>query len=447
MSDFNLPEGWLLAKFGDLNSFKSSIINPDRFGSETFELFSVPIFPTKKPEIVSGAEIGSSKQLVDPKDILLCKINPRINRVWRVSNKGQLRQIASSEWIVFRQQLLNENFVLRYFQSSSFRDLLCSDVTGVGGSLTRAQPKNVVNYLLPLAPLAEQQQIAQKLDELLAQVDTLKIRLDAIPNILKRFRQSVLAAAVSGRLTEGVPFDVKTLGDIIEIGPQNGIYKPSSFYGEGNRIVRIDGFYDGEICDWEKIKRVKLDQDELLKWQLNVSDILINRVNSIEYLGKCALVRTLPEPAVFESNIMLIKLDLSQANPEYVAYFLSSVIGLERLRANAKLAVNQASINQTDVKNCQIQLPPIDVQEEIVRKVKQLFTYADQIEQRVKDAQARVNHLTQSILAKAFRGELTADWRAQNPELISGENSAAALLERIRVEREKVGKTKRKVKA
>ena len=81
-------------------------------------------------------------------------------------------------------------------------------------------------------------------------------------------------------------------------------------------------------------------------------------------------------------------------------------------------------------------LPSLEEQTEIVRKVEQLFTYADQIEQRVKDAQARVNHLTQAILAKAFRGELTADWRAQNPELISGENSAEALLGRIKAERE-----------
>jgi len=84
-------------------------------------------------------------------------------------------------------------------------------------------------------------------------------------------------------------------------------------------------------------------------------------------------------------------------------------------------------------------------QTEIVRRVEQLFAYADQIEQRVKDAQARVNHLTQAILAKAFRGELTADWRAQNPELISGENSAEALLKRIKAERES-GKSGKKSK-
>lgn len=80
-------------------------------------------------------------------------------------------------------------------------------------------------------------------------------------------------------------------------------------------------------------------------------------------------------------------------------------------------------------------LPPIEEQTEIVRRVEQLFTFADQIEQRVQAAQKRVNHLTQAILAKAFRGELTTDWREQNPDLISGENSAAALLARIKTDR------------
>jgi type I restriction enzyme S subunit len=80
-------------------------------------------------------------------------------------------------------------------------------------------------------------------------------------------------------------------------------------------------------------------------------------------------------------------------------------------------------------------LPHIDEQTEIVRRVDQLFAYADTIEKQVNNALARVNNLTQSILAKAFRGELTEQWRKDNPELINGDNSAEALLERIKAER------------
>ncbi|EPU3864270.1 restriction endonuclease subunit S [Cronobacter turicensis] len=82
-----------------------------------------------------------------------------------------------------------------------------------------------------------------------------------------------------------------------------------------------------------------------------------------------------------------------------------------------------------------ILLPHISEQREIVRRVEQLFAYADTIEKQINNALTRVNNLTQSILAKAFRGELTAQWRAENPDLISGENSAAALLEKIKAER------------
>ncbi|EHR42032.1 hypothetical protein [Alishewanella jeotgali] len=68
---------------------------------------------------------------------------------------------------------------------------------------------------------------------------------------------------------------------------------------------------------------------------------------------------------------------------------------------------------------------------------------AERIEHAAQAALSRVNNLTQSILAKAFRGELTADWRAANPDLISGENSAEALLARIKAERDKVKPTKK----
>ena len=92
-------------------------------------------------------------------------------------------------------------------------------------------------------------------------------------------------------------------------------------------------------------------------------------------------------------------------------------------------------LNLSILKELPIALPPLEEQHEIVRRVEQLFAYANTIEKQVNNALTRVNNLTQSILAKAFRGELTAQWRAENPDLISGENSAAALLEKIKAER------------
>ncbi|EBJ7051057.1 restriction endonuclease subunit S [Salmonella enterica] len=106
----------------------------------------------------------------------------------------------------------------------------------------------------------------------------------------------------------------------------------------------------------------------------------------------------------------------------------------------------QGKLALARIKSLPLILPPLQEQHEIARRVEQLFAYADTIEKQVNNALTRVNSLTQSILAKAFRGELTAQWRAENPELISGENSAAALLEKIKAERAASGgkKTSRK---
>ncbi|HGX5114187.1 TPA: restriction endonuclease subunit S, partial [Escherichia coli] len=110
---------------------------------------------------------------------------------------------------------------------------------------------------------------------------------------------------------------------------------------------------------------------------------------------------------------------------------------MENYQETRKVAAggNQPNLNLNKVREIPILLPSLPEQHEIVRRVEQLFAYADTIEKQVNNALARVNNLTQSILAKAFRGELTAQWRAENPELISGENSAAALLEKIKAER------------
>lgn len=105
-------------------------------------------------------------------------------------------------------------------------------------------------------------------------------------------------------------------------------------------------------------------------------------------------------------------------------------------------------LNLGILKELPIALPPIEEQTQIVSRVEELFAFADRIEQKANAALERVNNLTQSILAKAFRGELTADWRAQNPDLISGDNSAEALLEKIKAERDankNANKSKKKI--
>lgn len=128
-----------------------------------------------------------------------------------------------------------------------------------------------------------------------------------------------------------------------------------------------------------------------------------------------------------------ILVDESKVSKEFLKLCLQ-----ENYEETRKAAVGgaQPNLNLNKVREIPINLPSENEQAEIVRRVEELFSFADHIEQKTTTALERVNNLTQSILAKAFRGELTADWRAANPDLISGKNSAEALLKKIKAERE-----------
>jgi type I restriction enzyme S subunit len=367
-------------------------------------------------------------------DVLLAKITPCFE-----NGKGGIARglpngvgAGSTEYFVCRPNascLLTE-LLHAFLKTPEFMSEGETQMTGSVGH--KRVPKDLLlDTQLPLPPLPEQKRIADKLEAVLGRVDACRTRLDRVPALLKRFRQSVLAAATSGRLTEdwreenglNDEWEEVELGSLIFDGPKNGLYKASTCYGQGTRILRIDNFYSGYINSWEGLKRLTVSNDELNDFGVAVGDIVVNRVNSMSHLGKSALVRELPEPCVFESNMMRIRLDVARITPDFCILALTSPGGIDQLQQNAKQAVNQASINQTDVKSVIVSLPTLPEQTEIVRRVEALFAFADRIEARLATAQATVARLTPSTLAKAFRGDLVP----QDPD----DEPAAALLERI----------------
>ncbi|WP_250559117.1 restriction endonuclease subunit S, partial [Escherichia coli] len=142
-------------------------------------------------------------------------------------------------------------------------------------------------------------------------------------------------------------------------------------------------------------------------------------------------------PCVLVQRVARFK-DFENLIPDYLYLLLNDVSFINYIQPN-QTGSDIPHISGKQILNFECNVPSIPEQREIVRRVEQLLAYADAIEKQVNNALARVNNLTQSILAKAFRGELTAQWRAENPDLISGENSAAALLEKIKAERSASG--------
>ena len=171
---YAIPSSWEWTTIGMSSKYKSASIDPSKYKDQDFELYSVPSFETGMPEAVKGSLISSSKKIVKEGDVLVCKINPHLNRIWIVEHHNKdLQCIASSEWIIFRNRDIDSQYLMRCFSSSYFLHLMLSNVSGVGGSLMRAQPASVEKYLFPLPPLAEQKRIVAKIEEVFKAIDEL----------------------------------------------------------------------------------------------------------------------------------------------------------------------------------------------------------------------------------------------------------------------------------
>nr|WP_140422232.1 restriction endonuclease subunit S [Pseudomonas sp. A46] len=314
-------------------------------------------------------------------------------------------------------------------------------------------------FQFPLPPFSEQTRITKKLDELLAQVDTLKARIDGIPALLKRFRQSVLAAAVSGRLTEewrvslmsseatnGLPspeqaavsatwfsFIHDEIADVIDPHPShrtpsedpNGI--PYIGIGDINKLGLID------FENARKVSRSVLDEHRD-RYSINDGDFIFGKIGTI---GSATKVPAGGEYTI-SANVILVKPIREKVVPSYHFLFWCSPLALE-ISSKGSKATSQAAFGIKKMRKAELLYPPMAEQTEIVRRVEQLFAFADQLEAKIASAKSRIDHLTQSILTKAFRGELVP----QDPN----DEPASLLLERIKAQRAAAPKAKRGRKA
>ena len=362
------------------------------------------------------------------------------------------------------------------------------------------------NTIIPLPPLNEQRRIVAKLEKIIAKINTCQQRLERIPTILKRFRQSVLAAACSGRLTadwrEQHPdvepaeellkrihkerkrlyeedcakakaegrrkpkkpsnlnpkihnreIDIKipdtwiwtSFEDISSIkqysmtsGPFGSALGTKDYVKDGIPVIRGQNVQKG-LFVFENF--VYVSEEKSLKLERSIAipqDIVIVAVGA--GVGNSAIVPNELPKAILSQNCNKFTLDKLFVLPKFVIFSLQISIS----KAQMDLVVTDTArqfLSLTNLKKMLFAIPPISEQKEIVRRVETLFNNCDAIEQRYQKAKAYTDKLTQSILAKAFRGELVP----QDPN----DEPAEILLEKIRSEKaqqEKQTKAKKKTK-
>jgi type I restriction enzyme S subunit len=229
------------------------------------------------------------------------------------------------------------------------------------------------------------------------------------------------------------------LGAIINDGPSNGYSPRSGKDAKGTKSLKLTATTSRKlILNDSTIKWLYEKIDENSKYWLKDGDILIQRANTLEYLGATAIYKGKPNEYIYPDLMMRIRIK-NDIMTRYTWHFCNSLFGRIYFRSNATgIAGNMPKISGATLINLLIPIPNIKEQHQIVQEIESRLSVCDQLEQTIADSLQKAESLRQSILKQAFEGKLTEPWRKTHPNLISGEHSAAALLERIRTEKEKL---------
>lgn len=334
-------------------------------------------------------------------DVLFAKITPCMENGKGALAVGLKNGIGcgSTEFHVLRPNtdVLQGKWLYYLTAWPAFRKEAERHMTGSAGQ-KRVPKAYLEKYELQIPTLSEQYCQIEVLDRVKAIIELRKQELQSLDELIKaRFVEMFGDPELNPK-----EWPVEALGDVLSVEPQNGLYKPQSDYvqdGTGIPILRIDAFYDGKVTGFSGLKRLNCTDMEKNRYLLKENDIVINRVNSIEYLGKCAWITGMLEPTVFESNMMRFHADESIVDPCYMTRLLCSTFINKQILNRAKKAVNQASINQRDVQSFSILLPPIELQKSFSTFVAQVDKSKFEVQRSLDEAQKLFDSLMQEYFS------------------------------------------------
>jgi type I restriction enzyme S subunit len=464
LSQFDeLPEGWIETTLEELGKWSSGG-TPSRKKSEYYG-GEIPWIKTgdlpdgeirEADEFITDEGLKNSSAKIFPEgSLLVAMYGATIGKLGILKEPAATNQACAALLAEgFTEKLIPYAF---YYLLNSREDLR---KIGQGGAQPNISQTILKEYPCPLPPLNEQRRIVEKIEALTARSRKAREALEAIPELLDQFRQSVLAAAFRGDLTadwreqnpdvepaeallerikeeDSLPFGwcTASLGSIIE-SLKYGTSRKCSYEENGVPVLRIPNVSEGMIKH-DDIKYAELTDKEIQDLSLIPGDILLIRSNgSVSLVGKTALAKGSEQGFAYAGYLIRVRPNQQLVMPEYLDFCLDSYDLRMQIEVPARSTSGVHNINSKEVQKLQIPLAPLAEQKEIVRKILDFYSAVTQLESVFGETLVEHEQLDQSILAKAFRGELVP----QDPN----DEPAAVLLERIRAEREKVGKKSRR---
>ena len=410
-----LPPSWTEAPIGSLCIDTEQVTPEDEAEFTYVDIGSVDRFTKRitSPQRLLGKNAPSrARKLIKAGDTIVSTTRPNLNAVALIEQALD-GQIASTGFEVLRAPGLDPRWLSYMVRTNAFVDAMSSLVQGALYPAVRG--KDVRSFLAPVAPSNEQKRIADKLDIVLTRVDAVNTRLARVAPLLKRFRQSVLAAATSGRLTEdwraqshAPTRSTIALGDLVISIDQGWSPKceANAATQEQWAVIKTTAIQALHFYP-EENKALPNDLDPRPHLALRDGDVLITRAGPRSRAGITCIVTGDQPRLMLCDKAYRVRVDRSKIHPQMLNLLLNSPEVLDAID-EMKTGISESGVNLTQAKFRELALsvPHKEEQAEIICRVDTLFAFADRLEARLQAAQTATDRLTPSLLAKAFRGEL-----------------------------------------
>ncbi|MYC59667.1 MAG: hypothetical protein F4X09_05665, partial [Gammaproteobacteria bacterium] len=272
---------WPIAPLGDLCEMDRQGLQSDESDAKSLPFVGVENVESGSGVIDFGNDtrVGSQKSTsfrFDERHVLYGKLRPYLNKVATPAFAGK----CSTELVPLLPRAgVDREFLGYLLRRKETVEYVMSSVTGA--RMPRTDMKALMSLSVPLPPPDEQMRIVTILNRA-AKIERLRRQAQ---ERLREFIPALFIKMFGDPVDNPLGWAKEKLGRVITSGPQNGLYKPRSAYGSGTPILRIDGFYDGNVSNPASWKRLSLDDSTLRKYKLAENDIVINRVNSRPFLG------------------------------------------------------------------------------------------------------------------------------------------------------------------
>lgn len=420
---------WINCNFEDILTLKNGFaFKSDKYSENGTPVIRISdindaIVKTTNAKKVQDEE-NYENYLVEFGDILIAMSGATTGKfgIYKEQNKAYQNQRVGN-FKLHCEELINKNYI--YYLLYALRRQIEKDA--YGGAQPNISSKKIEAMQITLAPLLEQKAIVAKIEQLFSELDNAVANLKTAKAKLKIYRQAVLKKAFEGLAQINFEQIIKS--------SQNGLSKRSGKDGEFYKVLRLADIKDFQIVENEP-RSIQMSQNEIEKYKLEIDDLICTRVNgSKDLVGTFTLFHNDTNWA-FCDHFIRLKLNENSISRFYF-YFLQTREVRKYIHDNMVSSAGQNTVSQTTIKFIQVPICSPNQQAQIVQEIESRLSVCDKIEETIETSLVKSEALRQSILKKAFEGKLLSEQELENIKSHPEYESAEALLERIKKEREK----------